>query len=82
MTGRVQPSLQRYPSTADTHPPPPGAWCSACYGTRCWTERYELKGWRWVACHPPCHLRADQVWINDQPAPPPAPLPEPTGPLL
>jgi hypothetical protein len=39
-------------------------------------ERYEPKGWR---CHPPLHLRADQVWINDQPAPLP---PDPTGPLL
>jgi hypothetical protein len=37
------------------------------------------KGWRRVTCHPPLPLRADQVWINDQPAPLP---PEPTGPLL
>ena len=26
------------------------------------------------ACHPPLHLRDDQIWINDQP--------DPTGPLL
>jgi hypothetical protein len=32
-------------------------------------ERYEPQCRRWVACHPPRHLRADQVWINDQPAP-------------
>jgi len=31
-----------------------------------------------VACHPPLHLRDDQVWINDQPAPLP---PEATGTL-
>jgi len=32
-----------------------------------------------VTCHPPLHLRVDQIWINDRPAPLP---PEPTGPLL
>ena len=26
------PSLQRYPSTADTVPPTAGAWCSTCFG--------------------------------------------------
>jgi hypothetical protein len=36
----------------------------------------EPKDWRCASCHPPLHLRADQVWINDQPAP------LPTGPLL
>ena len=30
------PSLQRYPSTADTELPTPGAWCSCCWGTRWW----------------------------------------------
>jgi hypothetical protein len=68
MTGPGAPSLQRLPSTAETHPPPPGAWC-CCFGTRWWTEQYEPKGWRCATRHLPLHLRADQVWINDQPAP-------------
>jgi hypothetical protein len=42
-------------------------------------ERYEPKGWRCMTCHPSLHLRADQVWINDQPAPLPS---EPTESLL
>jgi hypothetical protein len=79
MTGPGAPSLQHPPSTAEKYPPPPGAWCSCCFGTSWWTERYEPKGWRCATCHPPDHLRADQVWINDQPAPLP---PEPIGPLL
>jgi len=74
MTGPGEPSLQRYPSTAEK-----GAWCSCRYSTRWWTARYEPKGWRCVTCHPPLHLRLDQIWINDQPAPLP---PEPTGPVL
>jgi hypothetical protein len=67
MTSRGAPSLQHPPSTAEKYPPPPGAWCSNFWGTRRWTERYEPKGWRCATCHPPLHLRADQVWINDQP---------------
>jgi len=77
MTGPGAPSLQHSPSIAEKHPLP-GAWCSSCWGTQWWTERYEPKGWRCAACHPPRHLR-DQVWINDQPA---QVLPEPRGPLL
>ena len=38
MSGQGAPSLQRYPSTADTAPPTPGAWCSCCFGTRWWTK--------------------------------------------
>jgi hypothetical protein len=65
------PSLQRYPSTADTAPPTP---CSSCLGIRWWTERHEPKGWRCAACHPPDHLNPEQVrW---------EPAPEPRGPLL
>jgi hypothetical protein len=55
------PSLAQMPSTADTRPPPPGAWCRACHGTRFWTERNEPKGWRCMICHPPVHLRPDQI---------------------
>ena len=36
-----------------SNPPPPGAWCRACHGTRWWTERHEPKGWRCMTCHPP-----------------------------
>ena len=79
ITGPGARSLQRSPSTAQNYPPTPAAWCSSCWGTGWWTERYEPKGWRCVTCHPPLHLRVDQIWINDQPAPLP---PEPTGPLL
>jgi hypothetical protein len=79
-SGPGAPSLPHSPSSAEKSPPRPGAWCSCCYGTSWWTERYEPKGWRCATCHPPLHLRPDQLWINDQPAPPP--LPEPTGPLL
>jgi hypothetical protein len=28
------PSIAQMPSTADTRPPPSGAWCRACHGTR------------------------------------------------
>jgi hypothetical protein len=55
------PSLQRYPSTADTAPPTPGAWCSSCFGIRWWTERHEPKGWRGLTCHPPDHLTAEAI---------------------
>ena len=44
MSGQGAPSLQRYPSTADTAPPTPGAWCSSCFGTRWWTERHRAEG--------------------------------------
>ena len=74
-----QPRCTQPPSTAEKYPPPPGAWCNCCYGTKWWTERYQPKGWRRVTCHPRKHLRDDQIWINDQPAPLPR---EPTGPLL
>ena len=74
MSGQGAPSLQRYPSTADTAPPTPGAWCSSCFGTRWWTERHEPKGWRCGTCHPPDHLKPEQVrW---------EPAAEPSGPLL
>jgi len=82
MNGLCARSLQRHLSTVEKYPPTTGAWCSACWGTKWWTERYEPKGWRCVTCHPPRHLRADQVWINDQPAPTLSLPPEPTGPLL
>jgi hypothetical protein len=55
------PSLQRQPSTADVTPPPPGAWCRACFGQRWWTERRDPKGWRCLTCHPPVHLSADAI---------------------
>jgi hypothetical protein len=45
----------------DTTPPPPGAWCRACQGTRWWTERREPRGWRCWTCHPPVHLPAEAV---------------------
>ena len=61
MSGQGAPSLQRYPSTADTAPPTPGAWCSSCFGTRWWTERHQPKGWRCVRCHPPAHLSAEAI---------------------
>jgi len=65
---------------ADRAYAPPGAWCSCCWGTRWWTERYKPKGWRCVTCPPPKHLRLDQIWINDRPALPP--FRKPTGTLL
>jgi hypothetical protein len=55
------PALAQPPSWADAIPPPPGAWCRACHGTRWWTERHEPHGWRCVTCHPPVHLPADQI---------------------
>jgi hypothetical protein len=61
MSGQGAPSLQRYPSTADTAPPTPGAWCSSCFGTRWWTERHEPKGWRCGMCHPPDHLAPEAI---------------------
>jgi hypothetical protein len=74
MSGQGAPSLQRFPSTADTAPPTPGAWCSSCFGIRWWTERHEPKGWRCARCHPPDHLKHERVrW---------EPAPEPSGPLL
>ena len=74
MSGQGAPSLQRYPSTADTAPPTPGAWCSSCFGTRWWTERREPKGWRCATCHPPDHLKPEQVCWE--------PSPVLSGPLL
>ena len=82
MSGPGAPSLQHPPSTAEKYPPPPGAWCSCCWGTQWWTGRYEPRGWRCMACHPPKHLRLNQVRINDEPAQRPPPLREPTGTLL
>jgi hypothetical protein len=32
-------------------PPPPGGWCSSCYGAGWWTERHEPKGRRSVTTH-------------------------------
>ena len=53
--------LGRMPADASLTSPPPGAWCRACRGTRWWTERHEPKGWRCLLCHPPLHLRPDQI---------------------
>jgi hypothetical protein len=53
--------LGRMPSDASLTPPPFGAWCKACRGTRWWTERHEPKGWCCMTCHPPVHLRPDQI---------------------
>ncbi len=47
--------------------PAPGAWCGCCgrtppaYGGRWWQEREAPKGWRCWTCHPPDHLKPDQV---------------------
>ena len=41
--------------------PPPGGWCTCCWGTRWWTKRGAPYGWCCGTCHPPDHLRADQV---------------------
>ena len=74
MTGPGAPSLQHAPSTSDADPPPPGAWCSCCWGMRWWTKRGAPSGWCCGWCHPSDHLRPDQVrW---------EPAPEATGPLL
>jgi hypothetical protein len=35
-----------------------------------------------VICHPPRHLRDDQIWINDEPAQALPLPPKPIGPLL
>jgi hypothetical protein len=53
--------LGRMPSDASLTPPPFGAWCRACRGTRWWTERREPKGWRCWTCHPPVHLPAEAI---------------------
>jgi hypothetical protein len=50
----------------DCHPAS-GAWCGCCgrnppaYGGRWWQEREAPKGWRCFTCHPPDHLKPDQV---------------------
>jgi hypothetical protein len=49
------------PSDASLTMPPHGAWCRACHRTRWWTERHKPKGWRCMTCHPPDHLRPDQI---------------------
>jgi hypothetical protein len=76
MTGPGAPSLQQPPSSANAEPLPPDAWCSCCYGTRWWRARTASYGWCCGACHPPNHLKPDQVMWE------PPELPEPTGPLL
>lgn len=48
--------------------PPPGGWCCTCgrferRGGRWWRERDEPTGWTCVTCHPPDHLRPEQVVI-------------------
>jgi len=51
-----------------------GGWCTCWYGTRWWTKRGAPYGWCCGTCHPPDHLKPEQVrW---------EPAPEPTGPLL
>jgi hypothetical protein len=50
----------------DCHPAP-GAWCGCCgrsppaYGGRWWQEREAPKGWRCFTCHPPDHLKPENV---------------------
>jgi hypothetical protein len=61
MTGPGAPSLQRAPSTADEALPTPGAWCSCCWGTRWWRARTATYGWCCGWCHPPDHLKPEQV---------------------
>ena len=47
----------------------PGIVCSSCFGTRWWTKRGAPYGWCCGWCHPPNHLKPDQVrW---EPAPEP-----------
>jgi hypothetical protein len=76
MIGPGAPSLQQAPSTSYVDPPPPGGWCTCCYGTRWWTKRGSPYGWCCGTCHPPDYLQPDQVrWES-------APEPGPTGPLL
>lgn len=47
--------------------PAPGAWCGCCgrippaYGGRWWQEREAPKGWRCWTCHPPDHLKPQDV---------------------
>jgi hypothetical protein len=57
----LPPALAHPPSWGEATPPPPGAWCRACRGTRWWTERREPHGWRCLTCHPPMHLPAEAV---------------------
>jgi hypothetical protein len=57
----LPPALAHPPSWGDPTPPPPGAWCRACHGTRWWTERQEPHGWRCLRCHPPAHLPAEAI---------------------
>jgi DNA-binding transcriptional LysR family regulator len=59
------PALAHPPSWATTTPPPPGAWCRACHGTRWWTERRESHGWRCMTCHPPHHLVVEAIRRED-----------------
>jgi hypothetical protein len=54
------------PSWASPTPPPPGAWCRACHGTRWWTERHQPRGWRCMTCHPPVRLAAEAIWREGQ----------------
>jgi hypothetical protein len=57
----LPPHLAHQPSWSEPIPPPPGAWCRACRGTRWWTERHKPHGWRCLTCHPPDHLPAEAV---------------------
>jgi hypothetical protein len=57
----LPPELARMPSWAEAVPPPPGAWCRACYGRRWWTERGDPKGWRCTTCHPPDPLPPEAI---------------------
>jgi hypothetical protein len=61
MNGPGAPSLQRAPSTADEAVPPPGAWCSCCWGTRWWRDRRKTYGWCCGQCHLPDYLKPDQM---------------------
>ncbi len=67
--GLLRAALMRPPSWGERPDccPAPGAWCSCCgrtppaQGGRWWQERETPKGWRCWTCHPPDHLKPDQV---------------------
>jgi hypothetical protein len=63
VAGHLAVGMQRPPTWANVSlTPPPGAWCAACRGGRWWTERGPVRGgWRCIVCHPPAHLRPEDV---------------------
>jgi hypothetical protein len=67
--GLLAAALQRPPYWPDTgSPPPQGAWCTTCRGSRWWRPTHPATdgtrtgpGWRCATCHPPDHVPKNQI---------------------